>query len=154
MQHSNVSLSQKVATTALASIASLWLASCSDGTVDCEIDPVFTQSQGAEIQRAADAWNTLSVRPITFSSVNHGDWLILPASVTQNYLGYTEPRRRLIRINPVTPDNQVYAVALHELGHALGLGHIEQGVMDPKHQTMAFSDEDLAECRRVKACAE
>lgn len=145
---------KKIGLTSLAAFASLWLVSCGGSSVDCEIDAVFTQSQGQEIQRAADVWNSLSVRPITFSPQGQGDWLILPASVTLNRLGYTEGKRKLIRINPVTPDNQVYAVALHEFGHAIGLGHVQQGVMDPNHQTMAFSPEDIAECRRVGACVE
>jgi hypothetical protein len=149
---SKPTLSNKVAATSLAAFASLWLVSCAGGSVDCEIDAVFTQSQGAEIQRAADVWNSLSVRPITFAPQGQGDWLILPASVTLNRLGYAEPKRKLIRINPVTPDNQIYAVALHEFGHAIGLGHVKHGVMDPDHQTMAFSAEDIAECRRVGAC--
>jgi hypothetical protein len=145
-------LSARTKLAGVTMIASLALASCGDGAVECEIDAVFTNSQGAEIRRAAVDWNKLSVRPVTFAPEGEGDWLILPASVTLNRLGYAQRKRRLIRINPLTPDDQIYAVALHELGHALGLGHVKQGVMDPDRQTIAFSAEDLAECRRVGAC--
>lgn len=136
----------------LFAVTSLWLASCGDDGVNCEIDAVFTDHQQAEIRRAADDWNKLTVRDVTFAPEGEGDWLILPASVTLNRLGYAQRKRRLIRINPVTPDEQIYAVALHELGHALGLGHVPKGVMDPDRQTIVFSDEDMAECRRVGAC--
>ncbi len=154
METSGFLVPAKIRNLTVAAAASLWLASCGDGTVNCEIDAVFNDSQQSEIRRAADVWNELSVRPVTFAPQGEGDWLILPASVTLNRLGYAERKRRLIRINPVTPDNQIYAVALHEFGHAIGLGHVKQGVMDPDRQTIAFSAEDIAECRRVGACAD
>ncbi|MBX3206114.1 MAG: hypothetical protein KF764_13665 [Labilithrix sp.] len=138
---------------ALFAGAPLWLTSCGTDSVDCEIDAVFTDRQAAEIRRAADDWNRFTVREVTFAPEGEGDWLILPASVTLNRLGYAQRKRRLIRINPVTPDDQVYAVALHELGHALGLGHVKEGVMDPDRQTIKFSAFDMAECRRAGACA-
>jgi hypothetical protein len=140
--------------TGLLAATALSLSSCGDGAVECEIDAVFTEAQSAEIRRAASDWNKLSVRPVVFAPEGEGDWLILPASVTLNRLGYAQRKRRLIRINPLTPDDQVYAVALHEFGHALGLGHVKRGVMDPDRQTIEFSDEDMAECRRAGACAD
>lgn len=125
------------------------LTSCGSGDVDCEIDAMFNTSQQSEIQRAGKDWNAFTTRAVTFS--NDGDWLIIPATVPLG-LGLEQKQRRLIRISPSTPDDQVYAVALHELGHALGLRHVSQGVMDPVRQTIKFSDEDMAECRRAGAC--
>jgi hypothetical protein len=144
-------LRRRVSAISLAALA-LPLSSCGDDGVECEIDAVFTTRQSSEIRRAATTWNGLTTREVTFASEGEGDWLILPATVTLGRLGYAQRKRRLIRINPVTPDDQVYAVALHEFGHALGLGHVKKGVMDPDHQTIEFSPEDMAECRRAGAC--
>ena len=136
----------------LFAFSSLWLTSCGAGDVECEIDAVFTDQQQAEIRRAAATWNAFTTRVVTFAPEGEGDWLILSAKVTLDRLGYAQRKRRLIRINPATPDDQVYAVALHEFGHALGLGHVKQGVMDPDRQTIVFSEDDMAECRRASAC--
>jgi hypothetical protein len=117
--------------------------------VDAEIDPVFTEVRKDGIRRAAVEWKTIATRQIRI--LDKGDWLVVPAEVPKG-LGYAQSGRHLIRISPETPDDQVYAVALHEFGHALGLQHVKPGVMDPDVQTIEFSAEDFAECRRVGAC--
>ncbi len=126
--------------------------SCGRGDVEAEIDVVFTDVQRSEIIRAANTWNQVTgLRQVHI--VEDGEWLIVPAPSPRG-LGYAQGSRRLIRISPETPDDQVYAVALHEFGHALGLRHVSRGVMDPDRQTIEFSEEDMAECRRVGACAD
>ena len=46
------------------------------------------------------------------------------------------------------------AVVTHELGHALGLGHVDSGVMQPNLEGRGpeLSDADRAECVRVGEC--
>lgn len=137
--------------TRLAALAALLLGwSCSDYSVTVTIDPSFTNEQRAELERAADAWNQVAVRHIRF--VDAGEYLILPALVPGGWLGYTQRGRALVRVSPATPESEVYAVALHELGHVLGLEHTTRGVMDPRRQTVDFSAEDMVECARVGAC--
>jgi predicted Zn-dependent protease len=130
-------------------ILTLMGSSCASGDVEAEIDVVFTQPQASEITRAAKRWNEFTTR--TVHIVSDGEWLVVPATSPKG-LGYAQGARRLIRISPVTPDDQIYAVALHEFGHALGLNHVPKGVMDPDRQTIEFSPEDIAECKRCGAC--
>jgi hypothetical protein len=135
---------------ALIFAALTFLPSCSDEVVTVEIDPAFTVAAQNEVRRAGNEWNKRARSTLSF--VDDGEWLILPAETPSAGLGYAQGRRKLIRISTRTPDDQVYAVALHELGHALGLKHTSKGVMDPTRQTMQFSDEDMQECSRVGAC--
>jgi hypothetical protein len=128
----------------------LGLSACASRDVECEIDSSFTAPEQTNIRNAAESWNALASRQVSFTS--GADWLILRAETTTGTLGLEQGKRRLIRIDPATPVDQVYAVALHELGHALGLGHVTAGVMDPKRQTIDFSDDDMSECRCVGAC--
>ncbi len=129
------------------------LCSCADDTLAFEVDSVFTDTQRSEMQRAADEWNAFTAKKVQFAPIGEGDWLILRATVPNDRLGYAQRKRRLIRIHPATADDQIYAVALHEIGHALGLNHVSKGVMDGERQSIVFSDEDMAECRRVGACS-
>ncbi len=136
-------------TSVVAGVIALMTTSCGRGDVEAEIDLVFTKEQASEITRAAHRWNEFTQRLVHITS--DGEWLVVPATSPKG-LGYAQGDRRLIRISPQTPNDQIYAVALHEFGHALGLNHVPKGVMDPDRQTIEFSPEDIAECRRCGAC--
>lgn len=130
----------------------LSLCGCGAGSIDVEIDASFTPEEQSEIRRAGADWNAFAgAEVVTFAPKS--DWLIARAEVPSGHYGLAQKRRQLIRVDTATPSNEVYAVALHEFGHGLGLGHVEHGVMDPDHQTVVFSAEDRRECERAGVCA-
>lgn len=115
------------------------------------VAPTFTPDKQAQIAQAAEEWNqrTASSKRITLDG---GEWSILEVDPGTGWNGSCTPSRRIIRIHPEPHNATTYAVALHEFGHALGLMHTPRGVMFADEATTEFSDEDLAECRRVEAC--
>jgi len=121
------------------------------GPLTLEIDPVFDASGREAIARATAEWNARSTRKLRIVE-DGGEWLVLRAAIPDGHLGYAQQAHRLVRIELRATPEQVYPIALHELGHALGLNHVERGVMDPTRLGVEFSDADLGECRRARAC--
>jgi predicted Zn-dependent protease len=129
----------------------LSLSGCAPADIEAHLDGSLSRAEGDEVIRAVNDWNARAVSQIRLGD-SRSDWLILKADTPDDSLGFAQRRRQIVRIDPSTPPDQVYAVALHELGHALGLNHTAGGVMDPQRQLTAFSDADMDECRRVGAC--
>lgn len=137
-------------------------ASCASDGPSFLLDPMMTSRQERMTRAAAAKWNGVVFAPL---SVDGGDWYIelappvcldCPlgrcAGCTHGSRDPVPELRRLIQIDPATPDGEYKFVVLHEMGHSIGLGHTSKGIMSPGSGATEFSFEDIAECRRVHAC--
>lgn len=116
-----------------------------------EVDPKFSADERSEIARAAEEWNarTKPARRITFDG--HA-WRVLKEDPATGFNGRADSSTRTIQIRPEHPGVSTYAIALHEFGHAVGLGHTDSGVMMAFTVSTEFTPDVIAECRRVGAC--
>lgn len=117
------------------------------------VDPAFARE---DIEHAASDWNVLAHASIFL--VPEGDsaeWYVERTEDpddTRGKRGLCTPRERRIRIFTSQSHAQIYRVAKHEMGHALGLKHTTHGVMLKGSDAVEFSDEDIAECHKNGPC--
>lgn len=113
-------------------------------------DVAFTDDEQAQVWRAATTWNerTLPERRITQGTI----WRVLKQEPPHSFNGECSQRARTIWIRPEPRGATVYEVALHEFGHALGLGHTSTGVMMAAEVSTEFTSDVMAECKRAGAC--
>lgn len=114
------------------------------------LDTSFRIQEVQAICQAQAKWGEI-VKP-GFTELAFRPFTILKEDPGEGYRGYTVAPTHTIRIQPSIPDQEFYPTILHEYGHALGLDHVPDGVMNPSGVDVEFSEEDLQECRRVGSC--
>jgi hypothetical protein len=114
----------------------------------------FTPTQQEEIERAAAEWNARTVPSKRIVFERGGDWRVLGHNPCTGVNGHADPVMQVVHVTPDPGGGAtVYAVALHEFGHVLGMWqHTPTGVMHASEVSVEFTAEVMAECRRVGAC--
>lgn len=132
-------------------LVALAIASCGADTILWSVPPEVDTWTVAE---ACDAWN-----PHAYTQQGVGDdgehrIVMWPRDAMANGPNVSgETNGKTIRLAPDLDRTQQSLTLTHEMGHALGLKHVDGGgVMAPTATTTYPNEHDLHECRRVGAC--
>lgn len=136
-------------------LTALGLAACATSRA-ITIDPACADPDHAEIRRAIRQWNDILREPLR-EDLLATSWLVTRSPPPDpRFTSQTSHATHVIYIAPDAGREYTYALILHELGHVVGLRHIQGvGVMNPsvRADQTYFTPADLEECRRVGACA-
>lgn len=151
----------------MAMVAALFvLGGCATETsVDCgrfRLDASVTPAQKASVERAGAAWDAFAGRPV----VSWDDSATCVVAVNEHeHLGSWSSADGVLALSPERMRAEapgcathmaecVEAVALHELGHALGLEHVDgRAVMSATGELLTtFTDVDRAACVDAHLC--
>lgn len=163
-------MSRTAASRAALLIATV-LAGCGDGdTVECWVEPSFSDQQRTELYHAAEAWNHTANRYISLEGNPDTECKIMLRD--EEHIPYRplEPDGRIEIVDGLARKSKyVYLrrgidvsrfplVALHEMGHLIGVQHLPEGkfgVMGPHTRddgVAELTSDDIAQCRYDKAC--
>lgn len=124
------------------------LLSCGQSEIRWSLPAAMPETQRAAFARSCERWNA---RAVVRQSIGEGDRRVVLRlrSEMDNCGANAETNGREMRL----PVDASEATMMHELGHALGLGHHDgPGVMATTATGSELRAEDIEECRRVGAC--
>ena len=140
----------------------IWTSDLSSGLTFDDVDHDIEDFQAA-LQAAFDAWEDVSGVDFTYSSGSDGDVDVVMGALSGSTVGlasysyYPQDGIDTIFDSTITMDSlegwapygeddlSFYAVALHEIGHILGLGHVNDTseIMNPYISTNTLGDGDI-----------
>lgn len=150
--------------------AALGLTACSEAPdvapYSLWVSPSLSVEQQAAARRACDRWNEVAGRTaVVVDGVGERDRMIVRGAPFPVHgadaQGYQAEHGVLI----VASDSYVCtgsdgdqdlrcfeAVAMHEIGHLLGVPHVERGIMQERDVELEVSDEDRRACANATYC--
>lgn len=149
----------------IALLGLLTLSACSNSN-RCTVEGSFSDAQRQQLYRAAEQWNAITTADAQIELTTDDETDCRVALRDQIHIANDNGRtvgrttfgaHRLVTLaRELGEGDTFYAVALHEFGHIVGLGHLppgQYGVMQPiAVWATAISPADLSECQRVRAC--
>lgn len=148
----------KLAFLVLCATALVASSSCaSDGEIRLSIRGA-TPEQRAEITEAPAVWNAVARERFRFDDADPEVLIVVrdlsaERASTPDLAGYWDGRT--VHVEQAFEGDTLQMIVSHELGHVLGIGHIDDnvpGLMNPHAGQLELSPADIAECRRVEAC--